>query len=271
MNIKTFRHLACLSILSATALTSAHAQQGVVFPDIKSSYLKTGDFVGPDHVLRVRPGMSKDQVRLELGNPHFNEGLFGVSEWDYAFNFYSGKGSEHVTCQFKVVYAHTDGSYRVASTHWKDPECALLVNPPAVAAVSNVSDSGPKKITLGTDGLFSFDGSKEGDLQPEGRERIRTLARDIRANFSAVKAVIVTGHTDRLGTSAYNEALSLARANTVRSLLASYGIAIEKIQAVGAGEKLPVITDCEGSQPTPRLIRCLQPNRRVEVEVVSDR
>ena len=86
--------LACLAFTALPAFAAGEAQ----FPALSSSYLKTGDFIGTDHVRRITPGLNKDQVRLELGNPHFSEGIFGVREWDYAFNFYTGKANnDYVT------------------------------------------------------------------------------------------------------------------------------------------------------------------------------
>jgi len=219
------------AMLLAGASFSAFAAEEIKFPELKDSYLKTGDFVGPDHVRRVRPGLNKDQVRLELGNPHFSEGIFGVSEWDYAFNFYTGKGNDHVTCQMKVRFARVEGQYRVESTHWKNPDCALLVQPPEVVPVAaSPTLLPPQKVTLNADGLFRFDGSGPNDLLPEGRERLARLAADIQANFKVLHYVTVTGYTDRLGTDAYNQALSQARANSVRDLLVQAGIDRTKVR-----------------------------------------
>ncbi|MBJ2160223.1 OmpA family protein [Variovorax sp. IB41] len=259
----------CAGALSAAAAAAA-ANDDIRFPELQSSYLKTGDFVGPDHVRRVRPGLNKDQVRLELGNPHFSEGIFGVSAWDYAFNFYTGKADAYVTCQFKVKFKRDEGQYRVESTHWKDPDCALFAQPPEVVPVRSVPTLlPPQKVTLNADGLFRFDGAGPGDLLPEGRERVARLAGDIQANFKALHYVTVTGHTDRLGTDAYNQALSQARANTVRDLLVQAGIDRAKVRASGMGKRQPVVSDCEGTRATPDLVKCLQPNRRVEIEVVG--
>jgi outer membrane protein OmpA-like peptidoglycan-associated protein len=255
---------------SFSASFNAFAAEEIKFPELKDSYLKTGDFVGPDHVRRVRPGLNKDQVRLELGNPHFSEGIFGVSEWDYAFNFYTGKGNDHVTCQMKVRFARVEGQYRVESTHWRNPDCALLVQPPEVVPVAaSPTLLPPQKVTLNADGLFRFDGSGPNDLLPEGRERLARLAADIQANFKVLHYVTVTGYTDRLGTDAYNQALSQARANSVRDLLVQAGIDRTKVRAAGMGKRQPVVSDCEGTRATPELVRCLQPNRRVEIDVVG--
>lgn len=78
------------------------------------------------------------------------------------------------------------------------------------------------------------------------------------------------GHTDRLGSSLYNEKLSLQRAESVKGYLAQTGgIDPSKISTVGKGEMEPVTkpADCKGNAPTPALIACLQPDRRVEVGV----
>ncbi len=254
----------------AALLGVAQAADDIQFPELQRSYLKTGDFIDPAHVRGVRPGMNKDQVRLALGNPHFDEGVFGVSEWDYAFNFRTGKGDEYVTCQLKLKFERGEGMYRVRSMHWKSPDCALFVQPPAVAPLPAVPTLlPPQKVSLNADGLFRFDGAQPDDLLPEGRERIARLAHEIQANFKVLHYVTVTGHTDRLGTDAYNQALSQARANTVRDLLVQAGIARDKVRATGMGKRQPVVSDCEGTRATPELVRCLQPNRRVEIDVVG--
>jgi OOP family OmpA-OmpF porin len=78
--------------------------------------------------------------------------------------------------------------------------------------------------------------------------------------------------TDRLGRPDYNQRLSLRRAEAVKAyLVSSGGFAADKVQVVGKGVSAPVTpTDaCPGNKPTPKLIACLQPDRRVDVEVVG--
>ncbi|MBS0452325.1 MAG: OmpA family protein [Proteobacteria bacterium] len=261
--------------LCAIGAGPAQAQQEVKFPDLASSYLKSGDFIGPDHPLRVRPGMNKDQVRLELGNPQFSEGIFGVSEWDYAFNFYTGKGNEYVTCQFKVKYDKTGGDYRVASTHWKGAGCPPDQTQVAVAPVPPVAPLQCKpcsssKTTLRADGMFRFNGARESDLLAEGRRQIGALAASIKADAAGIRQVVVTGYTDRLGGEEYNDRLSLARAETVAAVLASQGVDASLIRAVGMGERNPVTTSCQGTKATPQLVSCLQADRRVEIELMPN-
>ncbi|MDP3224246.1 MAG: OmpA family protein, partial [Rubrivivax sp.] len=80
--------------------------------------------------------------------------------------------------------------------------------------------------------------------------------------------------TDRLGSAAYNERLSVERAEAVKAhLVSAGGLDSSKINVVGRGESTPVTQarDCPGQRATPKLIACLQPDRRVEVEVSGTR
>jgi OOP family OmpA-OmpF porin len=79
-----------------------------------------------------------------------------------------------------------------------------------------------------------------------------------------LEVVLVTGHTDRLGTEAYNQKLSQRRADAVRDYLVSKGVDRAKIETLGLGEKQPVV-QCD-QKNMKQLIACLQPNRRVDVE-----
>ena len=264
------------SAQQAQVAVSAAVAAEVNFPSLDSSYLKTGSFVGPDHVRRITPGLSKDQVRLELGNPQYSEGLFGVREWDYAFNFYTSKGNEYITCQFKVKFDLVDNIYRAVSTHWKGVACESYLSPVVMAQAIPVAMAAPapapapttRRLTLGADGLFKFAKSGLNDLLPEGRARLEALATQLRRDGVVLNSFIITGHTDRIGSAASNVALSQARANTVRDYLIGKGIDGKLVRAYGAGKTQPV-TQCAGERVTPELVACLQPNRRVDIEVAG--
>jgi OmpA-OmpF porin, OOP family len=75
--------------------------------------------------------------------------------------------------------------------------------------------------------------------------------------------VMVTGHTDRIGSEAYNQKLSEQRANEVKKYIVSQGIDASRLQAVGKGESEPV-ADCKGIRGD-KLVECLAPNRRVVI------
>ncbi|WP_390344460.1 OmpA family protein [Variovorax boronicumulans] len=238
------------------------------FPALDSAKWKQGAFPGTEKFQRVRPGMGKDQLRELLGWPHFSEGLWGVREWNYIFHFYTGKGSEHVSCQYMVRF---NGSELMTGGWWKNPDCALLAQPPAATPIpASTKLAPPQKVTLNADGLFRFDGASLTDLQPAGRTRLEHLAVELRNNFRSLHYIVVTGHTDRLGGDAYNEALSLERANTVRDLLVQQGLDRKLIRTAGMGKRQPVVSDCEGSRSTPALLQCLQPNRRVELDIAGE-
>ena len=115
-------------------------------------------------------------------------------------------------------------------------------------------------ITVGAEKLFGFD---KANLRDEGKAALNDAAAKIKAN-PEIKAVIVTGHTDRIGSDAYNQKLSDRRANQVKDYLASQGVDPSIIDAVGKGESEPVV-QCTGNKATKKLISCLQPNRRVEI------
>ena len=122
-----------------------------------------------------------------------------------------------------------------------------------------------QRITLDSKVLFAFD---KADLKPEGKAAIDSQIVGKIAQVQKLEVVLVTGHTDRLGTVAYNQKLSERRANTVRDYLVSKGVDKAKIETIGMGEKQPVV-QCDQKQ-MKALIECLQPNRRVEVQLKGD-
>ena len=122
-----------------------------------------------------------------------------------------------------------------------------------------------QKITLDSKALFDFD---KAVLKPAGKEAIDSQVVGKLAAVTKLEVVLVTGHTDRLGTDAYNQKLSERRADAVRDYLVSKGIPKDKIETIGMGEKQPVV-QCDQKNMTA-LIECLQPNRRVEIQAKGE-
>lgn len=242
----------------------------VVFPRIEQdAWLKEGTFPNLDNLRAVAPGMTKDQLYASFGRPHFREGMAGVREWDYVFNFRTGDGPAFVTCQYKVIF---DTQGKAQTFHWQPASCADLLRKPVALPAPQPAPvvvpvlAAPQKITLGTDGLFRFGGGNLRDLLPEGRQRVEKLAADLRAPGRSVTRVEVTGHTDRIGSTSSNDVLSVERANTVRDLLVQNGVASSLIRTAGMGERKPVV-ECKPALTHDALVACLSPNRRVEIEV----
>ena len=126
-----------------------------------------------------------------------------------------------------------------------------------------------RRVSFSADSLFAFDKS---DVKAEGREALDRFAKELVG--TRFEVITVEGHTDRLGSTTYNQNLSSRRAESVKSyLVTSGGIDSGKVSAVGKGESAPVTKpeDCKGNKPNAKLIACLQPDRRVEVEVTGTR
>lgn len=126
-----------------------------------------------------------------------------------------------------------------------------------------------RRVSFSAESLFGFDQSA---VKPEGRAALDRFAAELQG--AQFEVITVEGHTDRLGTPAYNQKLSAQRAEAVKNYLVSAGgFAAAKVNAVGKGETSPTTQPgtCTGNKPTPKLITCLQPDRRVEIEVVGTR
>ncbi|MCX7171240.1 MAG: OmpA family protein [Proteobacteria bacterium] len=127
----------------------------------------------------------------------------------------------------------------------------------------------PVKVSFSADSLFGFDKST---VSPEGNQHLDKFAADLKG--TSYEVITVTGHTDRIGSQAYNMKLSERRAAAVKVyLVESAGIPADKIAAKGVGEAQPVTKsgECVGTKATKKLIACLQPDRRVDVEVDGTR
>ena len=116
-------------------------------------------------------------------------------------------------------------------------------------------------VTIGAEKLFGFD---KANLKSDGKTALDAAAEEIKSN-SKITNVVVTGHTDRLGSYAYNQKLSERRAKQVAEYLASKGVSSNIITSTGRGESVPVVA-CKGIKNRKALIECLAPNRRVTIE-----
>ncbi len=140
---------------------------------------------------------------------------------------------------------------------------------PIVVATKPLALEQVELINLATDALFTFDKSSLESVLPEARGLLSDFVAKLR-QFKTIQRILITGHTDRLGSPAYNSRMSEARAQSIRQFLIDEGFSASLIQVAGAGESDPLVT-CSGDRATAELRACLQVNRRVEVRVKASR
>jgi OOP family OmpA-OmpF porin len=146
------------------------------------------------------------------------------------------------------------------------PAPAAEVAPPPPAPVAPPPPPPPparfEKVTLSSTELFGFDSARLTPNQPKLDEIANALN-----SAPDVSDITITGYADRLGSAKYNQKLSEERANAVKTYLVGKGIAPTRLNAVGKGEANPVV-ECHDKKRAD-LIKCLEPNRRVEVEQIT--
>jgi len=123
--------------------------------------------------------------------------------------------------------------------------------PPPPAPVS-------EKVTFAADAFFDFD---KAVLKPEGKAKLDDLVS--KTGGINLEVIIAVGHTDSVGTDAYNQKLSVKRSEAVKSYLVSKGVEKNRVYTEGKGEKQPV-ADNKTAEGRAK-------NRRVEIEVVGTR
>lgn len=154
-----------------------------------------------------------------------------------------------------------------------DPELVKKPEPPKPAAPPPAATPKPatpkpaaQKVTLAADALFDFD---KAVLRPEGKAKLDDVTGKLKG--MKLEVIIAVGHSDRIGSDKYNQKLSEKRAEAVKAYLVGKGVEANRVYTEGKGEKQSVTGDkCGKSEKkTKQLIECLQPDRRVEIEVIG--
>ncbi len=120
-------------------------------------------------------------------------------------------------------------------------------------------------ITLESDTLFAFGRADFQSLKNEGQSQLSAIASKL-LNTPNIGKIVISGHADQLGDSQGNLQVSKQRAQTIRTYLVGKGVPAELVVAQGEGSRKPLV-NCNMQQPRAQLIKCLEPNRRVEIEV----
>jgi OOP family OmpA-OmpF porin len=128
-----------------------------------------------------------------------------------------------------------------------------------------------QKVTLSTDVLFEFN---KAELREGGKAKLDEIAQGLKD--AKVDEILAIGHADRIASEEYNKKLSEDRAKAVKDYLAQQGFGEDKVRVEGRGEEQPVTgDDCAKMGPergsNRKLVNCLQPDRRVEIEVYGTR
>lgn len=138
---------------------------------------------------------------------------------------------------------------------------------PRVKAPKNCGAPVIAAVELDANALFAFNKFNYNDILPQGRQDIANFAQQVQ-RLDNVSGIKVSGHTDPIGSAQYNQVLSEKRANTVKLALEKAGVT-KPIQAQGFGKSEPVTTAC-GNLKGAALVKCNQPNRRVEIAVYGN-
>jgi OOP family OmpA-OmpF porin len=151
---------------------------------------------------------------------------------------------------------------------------AVAEAPPAVAVAPlpeapRIEAPVAQRVTYATEVLFDFDGA---ELRADGRKVLDDLAHKLLA--SDLESVAAIAHADRVGDAAYNERLSARRAAAIQAYLVEKGVPGTLMRVEAKGEREPLTaTRCDAmgaeSRQNLKLIACLQPDRRVEIEVAG--
>lgn len=159
-----------------------------------------------------------------------------------------------------------------------DPDLVKKAAPAAakqdtVPAAPLVPPTGPakpafEKVTIQAEALFDFD---KAVVRPDGKKVLDDEVVGKMKQYPQVEVLLITGHADRIGSDKYNMKLSERRAEAVKNYLVSQGIDANRLETAAKGKSEPVVS-CDNikgpaNRHNKKLIECLQPNRRVVVEI----
>ena len=227
--------------------------------------------VGAQYLFTDNIGMQAD-IRQVYSRAKANGGLFGSDRNETVGNTYLNVG---------VVFKFGAPKQLAAAEPMKAEVQPEPSPPPAMESKpepEKMSESKPEpvptgpdeaafaKMTIQAEVLFDFD---KAIVKPEGKQILNEqVAEKMKAN-PQVELLLITGHADRIGSDQYNQKLSERRARVVEQYLVSQGIDASRLHSVGKGETQAVV-ECSGPR-SKKVIQCLQPNRRVVLEIEAQR
>jgi len=260
-------NLDLVGILPITEKFSAFARAGVNYAQTKDTFAGTGTV----RVINPNPSQSNANYKVGLGMQYaITDALALRGEMErYRINDAVGNKGDIDLVSIGLVYRFGGRTQTrpVAVAEYVAPAPMYIAAAPAPAVVT--TPIVPVKVSFSADSLFDFD---QSNVRPTGGQALDKFASDLKGTDFNI--ITVTGHTDRIGSHAYNVKLSTRRADAVKAyLVQSAGIPADMIRTKGANGSEPVTKpgECIGEKKTAKLIACLQPDRRVDVEVSGTR
>ena len=263
-----------VGMLPITENFSAFARVGANYAEVKDNFSGSGAV----NVVNPSPSKKATNVKYGLGLQYafnYNWAMRGEVE-RYRIDDAVGNKGDIDLISLGLIYRF--GTAKAPPQRVWAPEPVVVVPPPEPAPVIVAPPPPPAaavapmpvrlmQVQFSADSLFDFDKST---MKPAGKQHLDKFVSELRGTNYA--NVIVTGHADRLGSKAYNKKLSKRRAESVKTyLVESGGLPADKVRTGEVDESQPVTKpgECVGKKPTKKLIACLAPDRRVEVEVTG--
>lgn len=264
--------LDAVGTLPITSRFSLNARIGVNYAEAADTYSSTGAIV----VLNPNPSQRDTNPKIGVGMQYLltdNLALRADIE-RYRVSDAVGNKGDIDSAVIGLVYrfgaaAKTPVAYVAPPPPAAPPPQPVFVHSPSPVVPAPAIAPMPRKVTFSADSLFAFD---KAEVSATGKTHLDRFAQDLRGVSYGV--IAVTGHSDRLGPHAYNLKLSARRAEAVSAYLVSTaGVPSDRIttQGVDGAEPITKPGECVGAKATKKLIACLQPDRRVEIEVSGTR
>ena len=261
-------NLDLLGRLPVTDRFSVFGRVGVNYADARDNFTSTGAV----RVLDPNPRKHAANIKFGAGLQYDVTEALGIRAEAERYRINDAVGNKGDVDLFSVGLVYRFGGRtptpvaRVAMAEAPLPAPVVIAPPPPPAPIPVAA---PVKVSFSADALFDFN---RFSIKPAGKAALDRFVADLRG--ATYQTIAVTGHTDRIGSHGYNLKLSASRAEAVKAYLSSEGgIAAAMIDAKGVDGADPVTKpgQCKGSSPTPVLIACLAPDRRVDVEVSGTR
>jgi outer membrane protein OmpA-like peptidoglycan-associated protein len=176
----------------------------------------------------------------------------------YALSYH--ENGQYMTCQAPITL--DTQQQPIPQKHW-----AMQCSHPSVQTTPQQVTT--RELSFSYDALFDLDKSKLSEMKPQGRQRVEQFAKLLRNEYSEPPKLVVTGYIDRIEPPHAQEKLALNRAEAVAEILKQSGIRQELI-TVQSNSSAESVANCPATNATPELIRCLQPYRRIKVQVIGN-